>query len=448
MLVDRGFLYRNGGGWQLREGELPLPESVQGIIAARIDALQRDEKLVLQDAAVIGRGFWPAAVAAVGDLEPPDVGHLLRSLEQKELVRRLATSAVAGEHQYSFRHALVRDVAYGQIPRAERTRRHLLAATWIESLGRREDHAETLAHHYLAAVEYAEAGGEESSSFADRAQRALSEAGGRALSLSAFATAARFFNGALDLLPANAPERPLMLFSLGKALSRSASPDEGVLEDARDALLAAGDVDRAAECDVIVGELLWRSGRREQAFERMNSGIDGSKAGRRRTRRRTHSATLSRFQIAADDAEAAIELARAAMEIAEKLELDELRAHTLNDPRCRPGDRGDARGWSTSSEASRSPSARARPRHPGLLQPRRAWRRTSATCGARPSSTRRPACSPSVTAMPPGPTGSRPSASIELYWAASGTRPRSLPSGCSGRCGKAPPAGSSSTARS
>ena len=155
MLVDRGFLYRNGGGWQLREGELPLPESVQGIIAARIDALQPDEKLVLQDAAVIGRGFWPDAVAAVGGLERAEVGHILRSLEQKELVRRLGTSAVAGELQYSFRHALVRDVAYGQIPRAERTLRHLLAASWIESLGRREDHAETLAHHYLAAVEYA-----------------------------------------------------------------------------------------------------------------------------------------------------------------------------------------------------------------------------------------------------------------------------------------------------
>ena len=303
MLVDRGFLYRNGGGWQLREGELPLPESVQGIIAARIDALQRDEKLVLQDAAVIGRGFWPDAVAAVGGVERAEVGHVLRSLEQKELVRRLGTSAVAGELQYSFRHALVRDVAYGQIPRAERTLRHLLAATWIESLGRREDHAETLAHHYLAAVEYADAGGQESSSFATRAQRALREAGDRALSLSAFATAARFFQGALDLWPEDDPERPIVLFCLGKALSRSSVPDEGVLEDARDALLAAGDIDRAAECDVIIGELLWRSGRREQAFERMNAGVERLK-GRPASYSKAYAlSTLSRFQIAADEAE-------------------------------------------------------------------------------------------------------------------------------------------------
>jgi class 3 adenylate cyclase/tetratricopeptide (TPR) repeat protein len=344
MLVDRGFLYRNGGGWQLREGELPLPESVQGIIAARIDALQLDAKLVLQDAAVIGRGFWPDAVAAVGGLERAEVGHILRSLEQKELVRRLGTSAVAGEHQYSFRHALVRDVAYGQIPRAERTRRHLLAASWIESLGRREDHAETLAHHYLAAVEYAEAGGEESSSFAARAQRALREAGDRALSLSAFATAARFFRGALDLSPEDDPERPVVLFCLGKALSRSASPDEGLLEEARDALLVVGDVDRAAECDVIVGELLWRSGRREQAFDRINAGL-GRLVGRPASYSKAYAlSTLSRFKIAADDADAAIELAQAAMEIAEELELDELRAHALNTMGVARATRGDRDG--------------------------------------------------------------------------------------------------------
>ena len=344
MLVDRGFLFRNGGGWQLREGELPLPESVQGIIAARIDALSGDGKLVLQNAAVIGRGFWPDAVAAVGGLEPGNVGHLLRSLEQKELVRRLATSAVAGDLEYSFRHALVRDVAYGQIPRAERTRRHLLAATWIESLGRREDHAETLAHHYLAAVQHAEAGRVESSSFAPRARRALREAGDRALSLSAFATAARFFQGALDLWPPDDPERPVVLFCLGKALARSATPDEGVLEDAQGALLGAGDVDRAAECDVIVGELLWRSGRREQAFERMYAGVERLKDRPASYSKAYALSTLSRFQIAADEADAAIELARAAMEIADELELDELRAHTLNTVGVARATKGDRDG--------------------------------------------------------------------------------------------------------
>ena len=135
--------------------DLPLPESVQSIIAARIDALPPDEKRVLQDAAVIGRGFWPGGVAAVVGVKRDEVDADPARLERKELVRRLASTAVAGELQYSFHHALVRDVAYGQIPHAERTEQHRLAASWIESLGRREDHAETLAHHYLSALGYA-----------------------------------------------------------------------------------------------------------------------------------------------------------------------------------------------------------------------------------------------------------------------------------------------------
>ena len=93
MLVDRGFLYRNGGGWQLREVELPLPESVQGIIAARIDASQTDEKLVLQDAAVIGRGFWPDAVAAVARPRRRGGRRIAAVAGAEELVRRLGTSA-------------------------------------------------------------------------------------------------------------------------------------------------------------------------------------------------------------------------------------------------------------------------------------------------------------------------------------------------------------------
>src|SRR5207248_4661778 len=67
MLQDRGFLVRRGGSWRLEyEGELPLPETVQGMIAARLDALTLDEKKLVQDASVVGKVFWPGAVAAIG----------------------------------------------------------------------------------------------------------------------------------------------------------------------------------------------------------------------------------------------------------------------------------------------------------------------------------------------------------------------------------------------
>ncbi|MBA3427444.1 MAG: guanylate cyclase, partial [Actinobacteria bacterium] len=110
-----------------------LPESVQGIIAARLDLLAVDEKELLQDAAVVGKVFWLGAVASLGDgRERWLVEQALHGLERRELVVRERRSSVAGESEYAFRHVLVRDVAYGQIPRAARGTKHVAAAGWIE----------------------------------------------------------------------------------------------------------------------------------------------------------------------------------------------------------------------------------------------------------------------------------------------------------------------------
>ena len=137
--------------------DLPLPESVQGIIAARLDALPSAEKALLQDAAVLGKVFWLAPLMTIGGRERPTVESGLHSLARKEFVRAERRSSVADEAEYGFRHLLVRDVAYAQIPRALRAEKHRLAAEWIESLGtgRAEDRAEMLAHHYLSALELA-----------------------------------------------------------------------------------------------------------------------------------------------------------------------------------------------------------------------------------------------------------------------------------------------------
>ena len=118
------------------ETEIRLPESVQGIIAARLDAVPLEEKLLLQDAAVVGKVFWLGAVERIGQLDRTEAEHVLHSLERKEFVRRERRSSVGDESQYLFRHLLVRDVAYSQIPRAARAEKHRVAADWIESLGR------------------------------------------------------------------------------------------------------------------------------------------------------------------------------------------------------------------------------------------------------------------------------------------------------------------------
>ncbi len=167
-----------------------------------------------------------------------------------------AARPIAGESQYAFRHLLVRDVAYGQIPRARRAEKHRLAAEWIASLGRPEEQSELLAHHYLSALEFARAAGQDVDALAVGARTPLREAGDRALALNADRSAARFYRAALELWPPDDPLRPELLLSLGRATepTNEAGALE-VLEEARAGLLAAGKDDRAAEADVLLADL-------------------------------------------------------------------------------------------------------------------------------------------------------------------------------------------------
>ncbi len=176
--------------------EAQLPESIQGIIAARLDALSIEEKDLLQDSAVLGKVVWVGALAQITGLPRWTVEERLHALERKEFVRREQHSSVAGETEYAFRHILVQDVAYGQIPRSRRAHKHRAAAEWIESLGseRGEERAELLAHHYLQALEYARAAGDDTAVLAEGARLALRNAGERAYALTAMNAALRFFS--------------------------------------------------------------------------------------------------------------------------------------------------------------------------------------------------------------------------------------------------------------
>jgi class 3 adenylate cyclase/tetratricopeptide (TPR) repeat protein len=239
-----------------RDGEdLALPETVQGLIAARIDGLAPEEKALLQDASVIGKVFWPAALAGADD-------RTLLALERKEFIRRDRRSSIAGETQYAFLHALVRDVAYGQIPRAERADKHRRAAEWLASLAgdRAEDHAEMLAHHYQEALTLAEAAGLDTTSLREPARQAFAEGAQRALSLNASAAAYELALAALALTEPDDPERPALQLLAGKAVRDLADIDAtDLLEEACDGFLALDDVAQAAEASqVLARETLHR----------------------------------------------------------------------------------------------------------------------------------------------------------------------------------------------
>src|SRR5438445_12468535 len=131
--------------------------------------------------------FWAGGIAEIGGRDQEEVELALHELARKELVRPARMSSMEGESEYAFWHLLVRDVAYSQIPRAERARRHRAAAAWIErkAAERVEDLAEVLAHHYLQALELAEAAGDaaQAEELAAPARRLPALAGERALGL-------------------------------------------------------------------------------------------------------------------------------------------------------------------------------------------------------------------------------------------------------------------------
>ncbi len=268
MLVERGFLLRENGSWRLAQPDLPLPESVQGTIAARVDGLPADEKAVVQQAAVLGNVFWLGAVVAETGLERAEAERLLHGLERKEFVRRERRSSIADDVQYSFRHVLVRDVAYGQLPRARRAEAHVQAAAWLESLpGGREELAEQLAHHYGLALELQRALGDDSPELAKRTAFALHRAGERALSLNAFGAAGRYFIAELELRPDDDPERPSALRGLGWARAHSEGGGTTELTDAFNALCAADRLEEAAEVAAELAAIFWSSGEPGQADE-------------------------------------------------------------------------------------------------------------------------------------------------------------------------------------
>jgi class 3 adenylate cyclase/tetratricopeptide (TPR) repeat protein len=329
MLVDRGFLRREGEVWHLRDGDLPLPESVQGIIAARLDALAPQEKSLLQDAAVVGRIFWAGALAAMSEEERDAIEQRLHGLERKELVRRVRASSVADEPEYIFHHVLVRDAAYAQIPRGLRVEKHCLAAEWFESLGRPEDHAEMLAHHYLSALDFAAAAGRQAAPFAEPARRALREAGERALALNAFPAATRYFGAALDLWPEDAPDRPELLSRYVRAGFEVRALGDQELAGVRDELLAAGRTELAAEVESQLGLLIWTRGEGQQALDHLRKAVELVASRPASPSKAFALVNLANALYITDRQPEALVVARDAMEMATELDLPDVRARAL-----------------------------------------------------------------------------------------------------------------------
>ncbi len=176
-----------------------IPESVQALIAARIDRLQAGEKRVLQSAALMGRVFWRGALdRLVPDL---DVDSLLDGLLDHEFVVPEERSTISGDRAFRFKHVLIRDVAYAGMSKSLRAEEHQAFAAWVDERAR-DELVGIRAYHLDQAVHLlGELGSGVSDELTHAAAAALEEAGRRALQRGAFRAARRTLLRAAELEP-------------------------------------------------------------------------------------------------------------------------------------------------------------------------------------------------------------------------------------------------------
>jgi DNA-binding SARP family transcriptional activator/tetratricopeptide (TPR) repeat protein len=208
MLIDHRVIRSVANGWEVVGAldDVVVPRSVQGLIAARLDALPDGEKQLVQTAAVVGRTFWLGAVCRLSGQTEDEARANVLNLRLKELVVAREPSTFAGEVELAFRHVLMRDVAYASLPKALRADKHVEVAKWAEErAGPRSDElAELLATHYVEALrcldELGVSGGNRAG-VEELVFRWATAAGARAHRLWAQREAIKWFGIALGLVP-------------------------------------------------------------------------------------------------------------------------------------------------------------------------------------------------------------------------------------------------------
>ena len=223
MLVETGAIERGAAGWVAKAsaGELQIPPTVQALVAARLDALQPEERAVVDPGSVIGLTFALDAVTELVD-EPlrQNLGNDLDVLAGKQLVRRLPEDEIL----YRFGHQIIRDTAYGSLLKRIRATLHERFVTWAERInrerGRELEFEEILGYHLEQAYRYRVDLGvidDHARDVAERAAAKLSSAGRRALARTDMPAAANLLARAVALLPELDPRRVELLLELAEA---------------------------------------------------------------------------------------------------------------------------------------------------------------------------------------------------------------------------------------
>jgi class 3 adenylate cyclase len=331
MLLDRGALVQEGAVYRPvgTIESLEVPETLHALIAARLDGLSAEERLLLQDGAVLGKTFTRAALLALADFQEPELDALLHSLVRKEVLS-LQSDPRSPEHgQYGFLQDLVRRVAYETLSRRDRRARHLAAADYLAGALSDEEVTEVVASHLVDAYEL-EPDAEDAAAIRERARLALLNAGERARALAAAAEAQRYFERAAGLTDAPLEQATHELHAGHMALRAGSLEDaRSLLEHAETVFTEEGELRQAADASARLAEIDYRDGRPLEAVARLEAAL-GQLAGAEPDESvAVVAAELGRFLVLTNDYERAAPYLEQALGLAEGLRLDDVFAQAM-----------------------------------------------------------------------------------------------------------------------
>ncbi len=332
MLIDRGILVRENGVFRL-EGSvdtIEVPESLQALIAARLDGLEPQERRLLQNAAVLGRTFTLPGLEAITGLPGEEVTALLGSLMRKDVLSISVDPLLSDRGQYGFLQDLVKKVAYETMSKRERKVRHLAAAAYLRSALDEDEIVEVVASHLLDAY-LAAPDDDDAKQIRIDALETVGKASERAASLGANEEAQRYAERAIEL--ADNPVAEAELHERAGMMATVRVDIEGATEHFRRAIElfeAAGETHPAARVSARLGEVVWTQGKGVDALESMTASYRVLADEEPDADLAQLAAQLGRFTFFNGETERAMDWIERSLEIAEALDLLEILSEGLN----------------------------------------------------------------------------------------------------------------------
>ena len=263
-----------------------LPDTVHGLLAARLDSLAPLERHLVAHAAVVGRTFWEGALAPVAAGEGEDLQAALATLREKDIIVPGEGGSLAGEQELAFKHVLIRDVAYEMLPKAVRARKHFEVGVFVEQRAgdRRQEVVALLAEHYGRAATLGEEVRLDADALAPlraKALQFLEAAGDAAASLYSNQEALAHYEAAAPLSGDDHAQQARIHEKQGDLALRFGRVDAAieVWQRGLDYYRDRDDLEHVAELHRKIGAALAHKGERAQAIQHHQQGINLIKDG-------------------------------------------------------------------------------------------------------------------------------------------------------------------------